>query len=242
MRIAFGIAAIGLALAGCGLSGGATAGDEGRSTWSIDDGLCPGLGGDCAMTVPVAAGSDPHVDVHVDRREVNELSVRVTGPGSVFELDRDTQAERIDVDLEVDGPGTVEIELLDAAGDRFDASRLDVREAVDLECGVLEDGGADWEMSQLTVTDSFEEVGTSGAPQVELGCRLLDANGEPLLSARAIEWTVLESQGDFTLGAGGFGGPRGARVYARFDRRGDGARVRASFGGLTRELALTTAF
>ena len=44
-------------IAGCGaVNGDGTWGEEDRSLWRIDDGLCPGVGGGCGMEVPVAAG------------------------------------------------------------------------------------------------------------------------------------------------------------------------------------------
>jgi hypothetical protein len=248
------IAAVGLTfVAGCGYYGDSTGGEENRSSWRLDDGLCPGTEGGCAMTTPVAAGVEVAVDADVPcarrRRDsagrwvsdcdLEALSVSVGG-GELRDVSYDADEARIDIRLATLEPGEVSLELLEADDGLFDRITFDVREAAALECGRVGAAGASWDMESLRSDETYT-VSSSGADResnIELGCRLLDAGGAPLFSAAAIQWQIIEGADLATVDDGGLFGEdsaSGARVYVRFDARGT-IRLEARFGDLTRQL------
>lgn len=242
------------AMCGC-FAGDSTGGAENRSEWRIDDGLCPGIGGGCAMTVPVAAGVEVAVDseIYCARPErdssgrlvadcdIAAFDVRASGAAEVRAVDRDASDGRLDVRVFTTRPGQVTLELL-RSGASFDRIGMQVRDAVDIECGRVGGGGASWDMLSLdaNVPYDVELFGADSDPQVELGCRLVDADGLPLFSGSAIWWEIVEGADLATVDDGGlFGtdGSTGARVYVHVDRSGT-IRLRASFGDLSREVEL----
>ncbi|MFK7991184.1 MAG: hypothetical protein AB8I08_34515 [Sandaracinaceae bacterium] len=202
------------ALSGCGLSGGGTDGEQGQSRWEINDGLCPGLSSSCGLEVPIAVGAEPRLDVVTDCCLASRFDVVAVGPGVVENLRVDAEDERIDMSVRVEGPGEVILELREG-DDVFDRVRFEAREAASMECGVVR-GSADWQMGRLDVLTSSTE--TPDARRAQLGCRLMDADGEPLLSVGAIRWSIVEGPSDAEIDTGSGNGRRqaaGARVYLR---------------------------
>lgn len=148
---------------------------------------------------------------------------------------------RLDLRLFTTRAGSVQLELL-RSGAAFDRTSFTVREAVDIECGRVGAAGASWDMRSLEPNEPYavELYGADRDPNVELGCRLVDAAGLPLFSASAIEWQIIDGVDRATVDDGGlFGGDAstGARVYVRVDSAGT-VRLRARFGELTREVEL----
>lgn len=249
------VGALGLAT-GCGFDGDATFGEENRSTWRIDDGLCPGVEGGCGMETPVAAGVAVSVDAEVPcaapRRSssgstrtdcrLTALEVGVGGPVTLLRTDYDVDDGRIDIEVATTAEGTASLELSEADGRRFDRVTFDVREAADLECGQVGAGGAAWDMPGLVRNESFF-VSSSGADRqsaLELGCRLVDARGAPLFSAAAISWRIVEGPDSASIDDGGLFGEAsasGARIYVRFSEPGT-IRLAARFGDFARELTV----
>lgn len=242
-------------LLGCGHYGDSTAGEENRSFWRIDDGLCPGTEGGCAMTTPVAAGVEVAIDADipcaVPRRsstggtvtdcELGVLALSVSGPIEDRGVSYDADQGRIDIRVVTVDPGEAALELREA-GSLFDRVTFEVRDAVDLECGRVGTAGASWDMRSLRSDASYtvDFYGADREQNVELGCRLLDANGRPLFSGAAIEWQIVEGADLATVDDGGlFGGAAstGARVYVRLDRTGT-IRLEARFGTLMRQIEL----
>ncbi len=250
------LALVGL-VPGCGaVSGDGTWGEEDRSLWRIDDGLCPGTEGGCAMEVPVAAGAQIAVDANVpcaERRRASgggytsdcdlaSLDVVASGAAELRSTSYDPNDARIDIEVLTVGEGEGVLELLRADESRFDRITFDVRAAVAMECGHVGSRGAAWDMPSLDGRTSYT-VASSGADRVtelELGCRLLDDRGLPLFSAATISWRITEGADISRIDDGGlFGGDRstGARIYAHFEGRGT-IRLEATFGELTREIEI----
>jgi hypothetical protein len=242
-------------LIGCGFAGDSTSGEENRTRWRIDDGLCPGTEGGCAMTVPVAAGIEVAVDAEVycaipERDSEGNLvadcsladfSVALSGSGELRAASQDASAGRIDLRVFTTVPGEAAFEVT-RSGRSFDRIGMQVREAASIDCGRVGAGGASWDMASLSRQPSHtvDLYGAEADDDVELGCRLLDADGLPLLSAAAIEWTIIEGADIATVDDGGlFGGDAstGARVYVHITRSGT-IRLEARFGAFSQEVEI----
>jgi hypothetical protein len=189
-----------LLLTGCGfdldLDGDESPGEEGRSTWQIDDGLCPGFGG-CDLEVPLAAGAHTTLDITVPDRNPAAIELSTEGPIRVDEVvERDVENERLRVDVSATGAGEGVVHLLEG-DEELDRARVQIAESASMTCGVapldaavlydLE--GLDLEASGVTL--SLPTDGSS-ADERDLACRLEDADGTPLLSVRLVEWEVIE--------------------------------------------------
>lgn len=239
---------------GCGFYGDSTWGEENRSTWRIDDGLCPGTEGGCGMETPVAAGVELSVDADVPcavrRRDsrgdyysecpLESFDVSAAGVVEMRDVSYDVADARIDIEVFTLEPGEGVIELDEYDVGPFDRITFDVREAADIECGRVGESGAQWDMPSLDTSGSYtaQSSGADRESSVELGCRLLDERGLPLFSGSAIHWRILEGGDIANIDDGGlFGGndSSGARIYVRIDVRGT-IRLEARFGDMTREL------
>jgi hypothetical protein len=240
--------------AGC-YHGDSTSGEANRSEWRIDDGLCPGTEGGCAMSIPLAARVELAVDAEVlcarpERDSSGELvaecdlsrfDVGVAGAAELRAASQVPSAGRIDLRIFSTNPGQVALALR-RDGAAYDRVMMEVREPADMRCGRVGAGGASWDMRSLTVSDSFsvELYGADSDPNVELGCVLLDASGLPLFSAAAIEWQIIEGADLSRVDDGGLFGEdasTGARVYVRFESSGT-VRVEARFGAFTHQIEL----
>lgn len=237
LALTLGLVAVG----GCAaiLEGDSTSGDEGQSRWMIDDGLCPGLNENCNLEVPVVVGATLRVDVVTDCCSPSRFDVVAVGPAEVESARVDGEDRRIDTNLRIDGPGEIILELRE--GDvLFDRARLVAREAAAMECGVVR-GGADWQLSGLDVVSSSTE--TPDRRRAELGCRLSDADGEPLLSAGAIRWTIVEGPSNATIDSGSRisagTGASGARIYLSTLGSADTVLLEARYGDLVEMLEIT---
>jgi hypothetical protein len=249
------VSAVGLT--GCfdfGLSGDSTRGERGVSDWSISDGLCPGLAGDCALDVPLALGASATLEVRVRDRALAGLTVRGEGAVSVsgYEIhssDSDGDGEpdyepyaRFTVESASAGAGALVLE--DASGDELDRVSMTVRTATQLTCGSIAEGeNVDWQMTHL---DASERLSLRMAPvdeAVQIACRATDESGEPMLTVRAIEWEVIAgtdsvglledwlSEGLVTTVV------HGARVHAHTLAPGS-ATVRATLGDASADVAI----
>ncbi|MCB9598390.1 MAG: hypothetical protein H6719_37095 [Sandaracinaceae bacterium] len=256
MRASMGMVLLLGGLAGCSaVNGDGSWGEENRSLWRIDDGLCPGTEGGCGLEVPVASGVEVSLDANVPCAELRRTSsgtrsdcdlhaydVSTTGAGELRSTNYDTADARIDVELVTVGVGDAAVELREADGALFDRVTLDVRDAVDIECGSVGPRGAAWDMPSLDTTSSYG-VSTSGSgrvTQMELGCRLIDDRGLPLFSGASITWRITEGADVSRIDDGGlFGGDSstGARIYVHFEGRGT-IRLLATFGDLSREIVI----
>lgn len=234
--------------AGCfSLDGDESRGEEGRSTWQIEDGLCPGLGGGCNLETVLATGVTVILDIHIPDEDPSMLSIVATGPATVVGLrSTDIELEQIRVEVMATGPGDATLSIVDASGAEIDRAGIRIADPVEMECGVVpEDDGVGYRMenlledqSELTLTAPTEdEAGT----RRDLACRLSDADGEPLLSVDLVSWSVVEGTEVVRVDAEPFetdpSFSRGARVGARALAAGT-ARVVASYGELEEELTI----
>lgn len=246
-----------LGLTGCfdlGLSGDSTRGERGASEWSISDGLCPGLAGDCALDVPLALGASATLEVRVPHRALADLTVRGEGAVSaagweIHSADSDGDGEpdyepyaRFTVETTSTGGGTLVLE--DATGAEIDRVSMTVRAATQLTCGSIPQGeGVDWQMTHLDASESLTLPLAPVDEAVQIACRATDESGEPMLTVRAIEWEVIEgtdsvglledwlSEGLVTNVV------HGARVHAHTLAPGS-ATVRATLGDASADLAI----
>jgi hypothetical protein len=249
------LAVLAISAGGCGVAGDSTSGEENRSRWRIDDGLCPGAEGGCAMTVPVAARVELSVDAevlcaiperdssgeyHADC-DLSEFDVAIAGAAELRSQSQDASAGRIDLRVYATATGQAAL-VIRRSGGSFDRVMMEVREAADIQCGKVGADGASWDMHSLGTSESYavELYGADADPEVELGCRLVDASGNPLFSAAAIEWQIIEGADNATVDDGGLFGTdasTGARVYVHVNRSGT-VRLEAHFEGLTRQIEL----
>ena len=225
------------------LDGEWTGGEQGRTRWQTLDGLCPGIGGGCDFDVPIAVGAQVTLPVDgIDGAAVTAaFTGGVEGAGAIeVESEHDT---RVPIRVIAEGPGRTE--LSDANG-ALDAATIFGRTVTRLECGRWpRSQGIDWRMSGLEVSDditlpltSFEEE----SPPFTLACRASDREG-PILSADAIEWTVLSGSELLEIGSTGLlvfpgSSARGARIEAFTGASGQ-AVVRAQIGNVSRDLTIT---
>jgi hypothetical protein len=241
---ALALATAALSLApGCsfdlGLDGDWTRGERGRTRWQISDGLCPGFGG-CALDVPLAVGAEPTLRVEgVDGRGLSAVGDDVIGV-----LGYRTSGEEFEPSVSVSAlaPGRGVVSLR-GESEEIDRVSIEVRAATALECGLWPtDVPLRWEMRDLSPTDSPTVPLAPGADDFYLACRARDERG-PLLTVRAIEWTLLEGSDVLQIRSDGLLGgwgttAEGARI--RFDALAAGtARVRAQIGGVERTMTIT---
>jgi hypothetical protein len=235
------------ALSGCspfeGLDGRWSPGELGRTRWQISDGLCPGLGGGCALDVPLAEGA--RTTLEIDGVDGAELTAEVTGALGATAPVTTGEGENARLDVVASGPGTGRIAISDASG-LVDRASVEVRRATRLECGRWPQiaGAVPWDMAGLDVTTSFSLpfVGAEETATIDLVCRASDAGG-PLLSADAIAWTVVEGSEALELAETGLiiipaTVVRGARITYHTPGRGT-AVVRVTIGDVTQDLTIT---
>ena len=180
-----------------GLDGDQTPGEEGRSAWSLEDGLCPGLGGSCSFDVALAVGATVGVRVEVPDRSVSDLLVTVEGPATLGALVFDDERGLLRLDVSATGGGEVVLHLVDSDGEEIDRARFQTRTPARMECGVLAEGQApsvagDAITASHAATLIAPRTATDDDDQVQLSCVVLDEAGEPLLSVRLVRWDVLD--------------------------------------------------
>ena len=244
-------------LTGCfdlGLNGDSTSGQRGRSEWSISDGLCPGLAGDCALDVPLALGASVTVEVRVPNRALADLAVRGEGAVSVvgYEIhsaDSDGDGEPdyepyASFTVEATSAGGGVLVLEDVAHEEVDRVTMTVRIATQLACGSIAQGeSVDWQMTHLEETESLTLAMAPVDEAAQIACRATDESGEPLLTVRAIQWEVIEGGSSVGLLEDWLSEGlvtdvvHGARVHAHTLAPGS-ATVRASIGDATADLVI----
>lgn len=244
-------------LTGCfnfGLSGDSTRGERGRSDWSISDGACPGLAGDCALDVPLALGASTTVEVRVPDLALANLSVR--GQGAVVVTGYEIHSSDSDGDGEPDyepyasfaveaiavGEGVLVLE--NALHEEVDRVSMTVRIATRLACGSIARGlTVDWQMTSLEESSGLTLAMTPVDQAVQIACRATDDSGEPMLTVRAIEWEVIEGASsvglleDFLSESLVTDVVHGARVHAHTLAPGS-ATIRATIGDASADLAI----
>lgn len=234
---------------GCfSLDGDETRGEEGRSTWQIEDGLCPGLGGGCNLDTVLATGASVVLDVRIPGRDPSTLTITATGPVTVDGIrSTDIELEQLRVEVTATGPGDATISIEDASGEAIDRVVLSIADPVEMECGVVpEDASLGYRMENLLEDQSEVTLRAPTADmagtQRNLACRLTDADSEPLLSVRVVSWSVVEGTDIVRVDADPFetdpSFSRGARVGAQALAAGT-ARVVASVGELEEEFTIT---
>jgi hypothetical protein len=223
------------------LDGDWTRGERGHARWQTLDGLCPGLGG-CNFDVPIAVGAS--VTLAVDGIDGAPVTAAFTGgiaSGGGVQVSEDSNT-LVPIRVVSAGPGRTE--LSDANG-VIDAATVFGRTVTRLECGRWPSGAyLDWRMPDLVVSDdvTLPLTPASESPPFRLVCRASDDAG-PILSADAIQWTIVSGSDVLQIGTHGlFVAPgstaRGARIAALTSGAGEAA-VRAEIGGVSRDLTIT---
>ncbi|AKF04095.1 hypothetical protein [Sandaracinus amylolyticus] len=225
------------------LDGDWSRGERGRTRWQIDDGLCPGFAGGCALDVPLAVGARTRIHV----TGVDGDTVFAEAEGSVqLELYDVLSSDPAEPFFEIAAmhAGTGTLRLRDrVTGDEIDRIRVEVREATELDCGALATGvDVMWDVPQLAPSDPIELLMpgiVSSEPDAQLVCRARDERG-PLLSADAIRWEVIEGADVIRLRTDGlfsFPPVEGARIRYDALARGE-ARIRVTLGEISRDLGV----
>jgi hypothetical protein len=224
------------------LDGDWTGGERGRTRWQTLDGLCPGLGGGCNFDVPLAVGA--RVTLAVDGIDGAPVTAAFTGGiEGAGGVQVDSESDTL-VPIRVIAAGPGRTALSDSSG-LLDAATVFGRTVTRLECGRWASGTAiDWRMASLVASDAITLPLT---PRDEtrpftLACRASDDAG-PLLSADAIEWTLVSGSEVLEVSSTGLilspgSTARGARIEALTNDRGT-AVVRAQIGDVSRELTIT---
>lgn len=225
-----------------GLDGDHTRGELGRTDWQMIDGLCPGLGGGCALDVPVAAGA--RVMFAVDGIDGLPVDLSATGAvvadGSPVVSEDATSDTFVNVRTTMAGVGRVE--LLDGTN-VVDRVSLNVRVATRLDCNAWEIGAPlGWRMEGLSGTPALTLPAVAPEDAPYLACRASDAAG-PLLTRDAIQWTIVSGSEVIDIRSDGLdllddGRAEGARI--RYERLAAGtAVVRATLGDVSQDITIT---
>ncbi len=225
--------------------GDSTRGERGTTQWSIDDGLCTGFGSSCALDVPIAAGATARLTI--DSVGVADPAAEVVS-GSADVVSATVEDATADdrsaiVVVRTSGAGPVVVAVGSVAGEDIDRATLDVRAAATLECGIVPSGEAlGWRMQNVAFAPALT-IPVTPTSDVQLSCLARDADGEPLLSIAAIQWTITAGSEVVQIGTDGlfvtFGdAASGARVRARGIASG-AAMLRASLGDVSTEVTLT---
>ncbi|MBN8616326.1 MAG: hypothetical protein J0L92_37420 [Deltaproteobacteria bacterium] len=235
------------ASAGCnpfgGIEGDWTNGERGHTRWQTLDGLCPGLGGGCSFDVPIAVGA--RVTLAVDGIDGAPVTAAFSGAvesGGGVQVNEDSNTL---VPVSVIGEGTGRVELSDTNG-VLDAASVRGRVATVLECGRWPVGDdLEWRMNGLGVTNELTFPITSpslqSADDFYLVCRAASSEG-PMLSADAIDWTIVSGSESVQIVSTDFGTPGSSASGARIRYRGVAAGtavVRASIGDVSTDLTIT---
>lgn len=238
-----------IAASGCSISldGPSTNGDRGRTRWQVQDGMCGGglFGLDCALDVPIAEGAEP--DVRLEPQNGATIAgATYRGEGALtvtsanFDVDDDGN-ESATLGIRA-GSGTIgTIVVLDASGAELDRVSMRVARAVALECGRHASGDEDrWSFPDLRTSDAVEISLAAEPSDQRLACRAIDASGEPLLTVRAIAWTLESGAEVVTLDDDSFASltVSGARIHAEPIAEGE-ASVLAQLGAVERRFTLT---
>lgn len=237
-------------LTGCGLGlaveGNGSPGDQGLTSWQVIDGLCSNVGNGCPFDeVRVAAGIAVPViaDAELHRSELERAYTVSSDAGDIEDLR--VVDDHFSFDLRTFDGGDIELSVVRADDDEvYDSVRLRVAEPAAIVCGHFPRGrdGVEWRMENLVETSNIQEEVFDrfydGDPlveeSIELGCRLEDADGRPLLSADDIQWRTIESDSGASLSR-----TDGARVHVDFDDPDRTVTVRASFRELEADLTVT---
>lgn len=222
------------------LEGDWTRGELGNTRVQIMDGLCPGLGGGCALDVPLAVGARTRLLVDgIDGVEIEALAAGAIAAEGEPAISADARTQ---IPISVVSEGVGRLEMLDGTT-VIDRVGLRARRATRLECGRWDrDRGAlQWRMEGLE-TGSTITLPVGSDDRFELACRASDAEG-PLLSADAIVWQTTSGTEHLSLVETGLGTnpvdrARGARIHYRAGTPGQ-ALVRASLGDVSVDLTIT---
>lgn len=241
----FALALAALASSGCfgddpfGLDGDWSNGERNNTQWQISDGLCPGLSGGCALNVPIAVG----VQTSFTIEGVRSGSPTVNTPANMrsVTINANPENQRAFVSFTTSAPGSARFVISDENGE-VDAANIQVRQATRIECGVITtETEPRWDIGGFTIDDAATvpmEPATTTAQMHSLACRTSDDAGA-LLSAGAIQWTILEGSA-VALNDDDLNGAtiRGAHIRYTTLSRGS-VQVRATLGELTDTFSLT---
>lgn len=224
----------------------ATRGDEGRTEWNLDDGLCRNLWG-CDLSAPLVAGATSELSIYLEDGDVRGYDVRLEGPATVAGP-LDATMEVLRVPVRADGPGEVTAVLLDRDDEEVDRARFTIVEAAAMRCARLEsERSVHYSMDTLTEDTAVALVVPAPEdeppPTQQLGCLVTDAGDRPALSADAIEWEVVEGAEVVGVDASGFltlagSTTRGARIYLTPRVAGEATLV-ARLGELEQTITVT---
>lgn len=227
--------------------GDETPGEEGRSAWSLSDGLCPGFGY-CSFDVPLAVGATAGVRIEVPGRVVDRLTVTVDGPATIGNVSAVNANELITLDVTATGEGEVVLHLIDVRGEELDRARFRTLEPSRIECGILPDGqgptiGGGAIIDEHEATLFVPRTAADDDDQIQLACVVIDASGEALLSVRLVRWNVREGREAITISSEPFeigpaGSTSGARVYIAAVTAGT-AQVEAQLGDSIESFTIT---
>ncbi len=249
--VAFPFVALVIALcAGCNpfagaFDGDSTRGERGTTHWSISDGLCGGFGDSCSLDVPIAAGAT--VRLTIDSVGVGDPAVAIVrGSAEVVSVtvENPTADDRSAVAMmRTTGPGELVVAIGSDRGEDIDRATLDVRSVASLACGIVPAGGGlGWRMENVTFAPALA-IPVTASSDTQVSCLARDADGEPLLSIGAIQWTVTEGADAVGIATHGVFAAlgttaSGARIRAR-GTLGGTATLRASLGAVSTEITLT---
>jgi hypothetical protein len=186
-----------LPLGGCfggNLFGGTTEGADGRSDWSISDGLCfEGLlGGACDLAQTIAVGASPMVQISTrNQAAISGARLVASGGAAIAPLAPTLENHDMTLIAHVTAMQAEPAQLIvqDAAGHEFDRVDLKIAHVASLACGLVRPH----DRRRLDFPDLQPMVPialTASAARNLLGCRAVDAKGDALLTVEAIQWDV----------------------------------------------------
>lgn len=224
-----------------------TTGDLGHSRWIIDDGLCGDgfLGNQCDLGTRLATGAAPLVRIE---------SRGVSFAGATLEADAGVDLSNVqpssgDGTIEAligsANAGTFEVRIVAADGTVIDRAHFVFVAPAAIRCGRLSSAAMrDLAFAGLVPESSFEVVAAQGetTTSTSLACRVDDASGNPLLTARAVLWTIAPgSTGTISVVSDDLlGSTPAAGGTAKLRTTGIGSgTVHAAIGTLSTDIAVT---
>lgn len=255
LLVSLALLALTLALPGClggggSITGPTTTGDQGRTTWQINDGLCGGglFGDDCDLNQHIAVGGAPLVQIR-GRNGTDLTGATLTGSTGVnitgLQVSTDDHGALVQAHVAASAAGLIDVIVHDASGREIDRAHITFVTAATLRCGELRSSVTrDLNFPGLTTgvtVDVATPAGSSGG-STTLACRADDASGNALITVEAIRWTVasgavgtIDVHSDDLLGSTPADG-----ATARVTTVGTGhATIHAALGSIGADVAVT---
>ncbi|MFO0685823.1 MAG: hypothetical protein U0234_27440 [Sandaracinus sp.] len=227
-----------------------TIGDQAHTTWFISDGLCgDGLFGDeCDLGTRLATGAAPTVEIR-PRGLVSLVGATLQGDAGLdvtgISESTDDGGTYLRASIGSGTAGTYAVRVIAADGSEIDRAHFTIVAPAAMRCGRLSNATTrDLAFAGLVAESTIDIVSSPGetVTSTTLACRVDDASGNPLLTTRAVIWSMnAGSVGTISVVSDDlFGSTPAAGGTAKVRTSGTGSgTVHAAIGTVSADIAIT---